>query len=903
MAEVASAYVSILPSAKGFKRALKSQIGDDLKAVGAEGGQELGAGVTAGSTRSLSGVGKKMGRAMLKGGAVAGAAALIMKPLVGAASDAQQSLGATETVFGKTADRIKKKSKSAARAYGLDANTYRESANLIGSLFKNQGVATDKLAGKTDKMIGIGTDLAATFGGTTKDAVDALGAAFKGEYNQLERYGISIKQSTVNTEAMKVANVDSVSAFNKLSTAQQTAAKRQATTNLIMKQGASSRGAFARESDTLAHQQQVLGAQFDNIKVKLGKFLLPLLTKLGKWINTKVLPAVSGFIDGMKDGTGAGGKFVDIMKGLAAAIKWAWDRVIKPAFKALWAFTKNQLIPTLQWLWTKAVKPAFAAISKYVPKVWKQYVAPALSALWRFIQDKVIPTVKFLWSNVVKPVFKFIGKAIKVWWGAAKIIFKAFRAYLRDVLFPVIRFLWHNVVKPVFKGIGKVISGAWHGVIKPAFGFIKSGVHGVKDAFETVRDGIGRIWGGIVSRIKGPINAVLKFIQRYFINPLNSLLDKIPGVSLHIPSVWTKAPPKLTRSGRDSTGNMYASGGVLPGYTPGRDVHDFYSATGGRLHLSGGEAIMRPEWTRAVGGPKAVAAMNARARKGQAFKNGGVLGGFTGSADMDMSTAYYLTHPWAALSKLAGGALKRLIRSLGDNVFTQSAVGVGKAALGGLVAKVKDLFTGTGGAGKGSVGGIGWRRQWAAVQGLGVPGVQMTSNYRAGAITASGYRSYHGLGRAVDLVAPNMMQLFNAIRGKWGGSSKELYYSPAGWRQIQNGHKHYPTGVTRRNHFSHVHWAMQTGGWVPGFGRGDKTPIMGEPGEFMVNRAAATRHAPLLEALNSGAFNGSAASSAASYGSRDEVTVNLHTVNRDVADEAAEALLYALRTRKRGGRY
>lgn len=84
-------------------------------------------------------------------------------------------------------------------------------------------------------------------------------------------------------------------------------------------------------------------------------------------------------------------------------------------------------------------------------------------------------------------------------------------------------------------------------------------------------------------------------------------------------------------------GHGYAAGGVLPGFTPGRDVHRFFSPTAGALDLSGGEAIMVPEWTRAVGGPAAVAAMNVAARGGRAstpptpgaFANGGV---FTGGA-------------------------------------------------------------------------------------------------------------------------------------------------------------------------------------------------------------------------------------------------------------------------------
>ena len=49
----------------------------------------------------------------------------------------------------------------------------------------------------------------------------------------------------------------------------------------------------------------------------------------------------------------------------------------------------------------------------------------------------------------------------------------------------------------------------------------------------------------------------------------------------------------------------YYTGGIYPGYTPGRDI--------GYIGVSGGEAVMRPEWTRAVG-PGYVHHMNAIAR-------------------------------------------------------------------------------------------------------------------------------------------------------------------------------------------------------------------------------------------------------------------------------------------------
>lgn len=67
------------------------------------------------------------------------------------------------------------------------------------------------------------------------------------------------------------------------------------------------------------------------------------------------------------------------------------------------------------------------------------------------------------------------------------------------------------------------------------------------------------------------------------------------------------------QGGLASAGRL-ATGGILPGYTPGRDVHRFIGAAG-MLELSGGEAVMRPEWTRAMG-PQYVDAANAAARQG-----------------------------------------------------------------------------------------------------------------------------------------------------------------------------------------------------------------------------------------------------------------------------------------------
>lgn len=120
-----------------------------------------------------------------------------------------------------------------------------------------------------------------------------------------------------------------------------------------------------------------------------------------------------------------------------------------------------------------------------------------------------------------------------------------------------------------------------------------------------------------------------------------------------------------------------------------------------------------------------------------------------------------------------------------------------------------------GAAGRGS--GMGYQRQMAILRGH-FPGLQLISGFRKNAITATGNRSYHGMGRAVDI--PPRMDLFNWIRANYGRSTKELIFSPAGGRQVWNGKPHMYTGITRANHWDHVHWAMANGGLVRTYDQG-----------------------------------------------------------------------------------
>jgi hypothetical protein len=216
--------------------------------------------------------------------AAAAAAGAVLKfgvDAVKAASDTQQAFGALDSVFGQNSARVKAWAENAATQVGLARGEYAQLATTLGASLKNSGL--EGYTAKTRELITTAGDLAATFGGTTSEAVSALSSLLRGETDPIERYGVSIKASDV--AARLAANGQ-----DKLTGAAKTQAEMQARLKLLTEQTTSSQGAFSRESNTLAGQQQRLSANFQNVKDKLGQAMIPALTK--------ALEAVNGLFEG-----------------------------------------------------------------------------------------------------------------------------------------------------------------------------------------------------------------------------------------------------------------------------------------------------------------------------------------------------------------------------------------------------------------------------------------------------------------------------------------------------------------------------------------------------------------------------------------------------------------------------
>lgn len=216
-------------------------------------------------------MGKGLDKATIPAAAALASLVALGKGAIDAASELQQSTGAVESVFKEQSAAILEASKTAADGVGLASSEYQNLSTVLGAQLKNTGTPMDEVAGKTQNLISLGSDLAATFGGETSDAVAAISSLLRGERDPIERYGVAIKAADVEARlaAQGLAGLEGEARKQ---------AEAQATLALLMEQTADAQGAFARETDTAATAQQIAAARYENSKAALGEKLLPVYT-------------------------------------------------------------------------------------------------------------------------------------------------------------------------------------------------------------------------------------------------------------------------------------------------------------------------------------------------------------------------------------------------------------------------------------------------------------------------------------------------------------------------------------------------------------------------------------------------------------------------------------------------
>lgn len=117
------------------------------------------------------------------------------------------------------------------------------------------------------------------------------------------------------------------------------------------------------------------------------------------------------------------------------------------------------------------------------------------------------------------------------------------------------------------------------------------------------------IFGRVPDEVGSILADVSKKMNTHIVNPFNKVIEDFDLEDIE------KLSPFPTQAHAAGGHVALRDGGMMPGYTPGRDVHRFVSPTGGVLDLSGGEPVLRPELGTVLGRDW-VDQANAAARSG-----------------------------------------------------------------------------------------------------------------------------------------------------------------------------------------------------------------------------------------------------------------------------------------------
>lgn len=291
--------------------------------------------------------------------AVVGALGGLAKEAGEAASQQQQALGGAQSVFKDSAGQIEAWANTAADSVGLSKTAFLSLAAPVGASLKGAGFSIDEAAAKTNVLIGKGADLAATFGGSTTDAVDALGSALRGEFDPLERYGIILSANAINAELAAKGQ-------DKLTGSALELAKKQATLDLINRQSADSTGQFGRESNTAAGAAERQAAKLEDLKAKLGTDLLPIMTTFGQVLQnvTSYLSEHSDVVTAVAIGMGGLAIGVYAVKGavalyqagvaIATGAQWLWNVALSANPIGLVVLAIGALVAAFVILWNQS---------------------------------------------------------------------------------------------------------------------------------------------------------------------------------------------------------------------------------------------------------------------------------------------------------------------------------------------------------------------------------------------------------------------------------------------------------------------------------------------------------------------------------------------------------------------
>ena len=550
--DLGKAYVQIVPSAQGIKASIQEVMGKPLEEQADESGSTFGSMLISKikGAITIAGIGKFLSASLTEGGAL------------------QQSIGGIETLFGNSANVIKKAAQTAFKDAGVSANTYMEqTTSFAASLVSSCGGNTAKAAEIAKRAMVDMSDNANKMGTDLQDIQNAYQGFAKQNYTMLDNlklgYGGTktemarlIKDASTYKDSQEKLNVsvkDGDMSFSNIANAIS-----------VVQDHMKISGTTAEEAST------TLTGSFGMVKASVQDFLGALSTGDGVWRTFK--NTISSL------GTFIGGNLLPMIGNIGSSIV----SILTNSFNnmpgildAIQKFASNIAAQAPQF-----IKSGFELLNKLADGI--------ISALPVMIAK--IPTIISTFANIINdnaPTILICGVKLigKLALGLIQAI-PTLIANIPKIIMAIVdvwsAFNWINLGKMAITGLGNGI--------KALFGFLKGTG---KEALDTVLINIlmlperlralgGKGISGLVSGIKslfGALGGAAKKIFEIIVKALASLPSKMLSIGKNIiegiwKGIWSMGAWITKKIGDFAGGIVKSFKGFLGIHSPSRIMRD-----------------------------------------------------------------------------------------------------------------------------------------------------------------------------------------------------------------------------------------------------------------------------------------------------------------------------------------
>lgn len=465
-------------------------------------------------------------------GIAAGAAAI---KAIEAASDLGEAQAKVGEIFGDSAGLIESFANNAATSLGQSKQAVLDAAGVFGTFGKAAGLGGDDLAFFSNSFTKLATDLASFNNTSPEEAVQAIGAALRGEAEPLRKYGVLLDDATLKAAALELGIYDGSGAL----TQQQ---KILAAQKVIWEQSTDAIDDFERTQGGLANQSRILRAQLANITAEIGAKLLPIAVKVAQFLNSKVIPAFKNLYSTFK------------AEGIGGIFKKIGDE-IKKALPVIGSLLKNLGEKFIDWI-KEAGPPALRALGKWIGDLGNWIVStgiPTLTREARKLGDSLVKWIQDNYPSLLRGLGEWLGQFVRWLVGtaaptigreAAKIGVQ-FLAWTAQLLPTALRSIG-SFTAALAGQIPGLFGAAINAVFRAGFRIGESIIDGMESGVRTVVGAAGGIAQAIANAVK---NALKGLWNNLIASPVNSavrtavdVLDTLLGPSINFPTAPNVLP-------------------------------------------------------------------------------------------------------------------------------------------------------------------------------------------------------------------------------------------------------------------------------------------------------------------------------------------------------------------------